>query len=79
MLRDTAGEKDERDPSHSINNAIGGHSASFPVFCKAKHKGSDTNEWRVIQPPPLCFAQQNIGEVSQSDGGVRKHNQNNSG
>ena len=27
---------------------------------------------RSIQPPPLCFAQQNIGEVSRSDGGVEK-------
>ena len=24
------------------------------------------------QPPPLCFAKQNIGEVSRSDGGVEK-------
>ena len=79
MLRDTE-EKDELDPSHSINNAIKGYStSSSSVFYKAKHKGSDTNEWRVIQPPPLCFAQQNIGEVSQSGGGVRKYNQNNSG
>ena len=23
-----------------------------------------------IKPPPLCFAQQNIGEVARSDGGV---------
>ena len=22
-------------------------------------------------PPPLCFAQQNIGEVARSDGGVK--------
>ena len=39
MLRDTAGEKDEHDPSHSINNAIGGHSTSSPVFCSAKYRG----------------------------------------
>ena len=25
---------------------------------------------RYAKPPPLCFAQQNIGEVAQSDGGV---------
>ena len=24
-------------------------------------------------PPPLCFAQQNIGEVARSDGGVEYH------
>ena len=24
-------------------------------------------------PPPLCFAMQNIGEVSRSDGGVGKY------
>jgi len=48
MLRDTE-EKDELDPSHSINNAIKGYStSSSSVFYKAKHKGSDTNEWRVI-------------------------------
>ena len=23
-------------------------------------------------PPPLCFAMQNIGEVSRSDGGVKE-------
>jgi hypothetical protein len=29
-----------------------------------------------IKPPPLCFvAKQNIGEVSLSDGGVRKYRQ----
>ena len=26
-------------------------------------------------PPPLCFAIQNIGEVSRSDGGVGKYRQ----
>ena len=25
-----------------------------------------------IKPPPLCFVQQNIGEVARSDGGVKK-------
>jgi len=28
-----------------------------------------------IKPPPLCFATQNIGEVSRSDGGVKPYNQ----
>ena len=28
-----------------------------------------------IKPPPLCFAAQNIGEVSRSDGGVKPYNQ----
>ena len=28
-----------------------------------------------LKTPPLCFAQQNIGEVARSDGGVEKHRQ----
>ena len=28
-----------------------------------------------IKPPPLCFAAQNIGEVSRSDGGGKPYNQ----
>ena len=28
-----------------------------------------------IKLPPLCFAAQNIGEVSRSDGGVKLYNQ----
>ena len=30
-----------------------------------------------IKPPPLCFAPQNIGEVSLSDGGVEIRNRGN--
>ena len=32
-----------------------------------------------LKTPPLCFAQQNIGEVARSDGGVEKHRQQQTG
>lgn len=31
----------------------------------------------MYHTPPLCFTQQNIGEVSHSDGGVKKNSDSN--
>ena len=62
--------KPELYPLSSMKNWSGGEremqSISFAKIMRQKG----------IKPPPLCFvAKQNIGEVSLSDGGVRKYRQ----
>lgn len=49
------------------------------IYCLIKKNDifhlSEMKKQELHYPPPLCFAMQNIGEVSRSDGGVGKYRQ----
>ena len=46
------------------------------IYCLIKKNDtfhlSEMRKQELHYPPPLCFAMQNIGEVSRSDGGVKE-------
>ena len=49
------------------------------IYCLIKKNDtfhlSEMRKQELHYPPPLCFATQNIGEVSRRDGGVGKYRQ----
>lgn len=49
------------------------------IYCLIKKNDtfhlSEMRKQELHYPPPLCFAMQNIGEVSRRDGGVGKYRQ----
>ena len=52
---------------------------SVTIYRKIPNRARELKQRNTtFNPPPLCFAQQNIGEVSRSDGGVKPDNQKNS-